>query len=166
MFTTNFPQGPAPIGASGLVRFDASLQKVWEFAGASLGWNSISDCYALELDGSDVWACYYTDFDVARIRDGEISVWVNNDVAGARSLVVSGEYAGLMGGYLGFHDRIAIGRLADWTYQLEFKARVALPGGAELPPASHRFGADGLVTVVMSDGAVHSASFDEWVQAS
>ena len=155
--------GPEPIGASGLVRFDASLHKVWEFTGASLGWNSISDCYALELDGTDVWICYYTDFNIARVREREISVWLNDEVRGVRSLVVSGNYAGLMGGYLGFHDRIVIGVLADWRFQLKFAARIALPGGADLPPASYLFGVDGQVIVVMPDGLVYRADFDEWV---
>jgi hypothetical protein len=154
--------GPEPIGASGLVRFDVSLQKVWECRLASLGWSQITDCYALEVDGADVWICYYTDFDIARVRGGEISVWTNEAVRGVRSLVVSGDYVGLIGGYLGEHDRIVIGRLADYRFQVEAEARMALPGGAELLNL-YIVGSDGEITVAMPDGHVYRASFDDWL---
>jgi hypothetical protein len=157
-----FGDGPEPIGSSGLVRFDTSLKKVWECTLASLGWNPISDCYALELDGSDVWICYYTDFNIARIRDSEVSVWINETVRGVRSLVASDDYLGLIGGYLGEHDRIVIGRLADYRFHVELQARIVLPGGAELPQ-SYVAGGNGAITVVTADGAVYRASFDDWV---
>jgi hypothetical protein len=154
--------GRAPIGSSGLVRFDATLQQVWECTLASLGWNPISDCYALELAGAEVWLCYYTDFNVARIREGEVSVWINETVAGARSLAVSGEHVGLIGGYLGEHDRIVIGRLADYKFHIESQARIVLPGGAELPQ-SYVAGGNGEITIVTDDGTVYRADFADWI---
>src|SRR4051812_29941082 len=49
-----------PVGASGLVAWDASGKKLYEFAPTG-GLDSICDCYALNvLDEENVWLYYYT----------------------------------------------------------------------------------------------------------
>jgi hypothetical protein len=37
-------------------------------------WDAISDCYALNVDDTSAWACYYSDFPVVRIRDGVVTI--------------------------------------------------------------------------------------------
>lgn len=36
-----------------------------------------SDCYALNVADDETWTCYYTDFPVVRVADGEITSWRN-----------------------------------------------------------------------------------------
>ena len=90
-----------PIGASGLVCFDSYGRKKWEFEPAS-GFNSIADCYALNVASDAVWSCYYTDFPIARISlDRQVTAW-NTTLSGPRSLAVSGNMILAYGGYAGY----------------------------------------------------------------
>jgi ribA/ribD-fused uncharacterized protein len=55
----------------GEVRFSPGLQRDWQYPShADQPWGAISDCYALNVTDTHVWACYYTDWPVVRIRDG------------------------------------------------------------------------------------------------
>ena len=52
------PGGEAPVGACGLVRFTPDLQLDWRFPShVQQPWGAISDCYALNVGDTDVWAC-------------------------------------------------------------------------------------------------------------
>lgn len=53
------PGGPAPIGAPGLVRWLSDGTVDWSYE-APPGLEEIADCYALNVAGDAVWACYYT----------------------------------------------------------------------------------------------------------
>jgi hypothetical protein len=79
-----------PIGAYGVVRFSPGLEPAWHYPRyTEVGpWDAISDCYALNVDDSCTWACYYTDFPVVRIREGTVTGW-HNDIKGARALALS-----------------------------------------------------------------------------
>jgi hypothetical protein len=69
----NASGGPAPIGQWGLVRFDLEAGVVdWEFTPPK-GGEPIDDCYALNLDGSGAWTCYYASFDLVRIYPDDSS---------------------------------------------------------------------------------------------
>ena len=72
------PNGPEPLGASGLVAYDTNGNKLYEYAppandSADL---SISDCYALNVVAEDAWLCPYTDFPLIRISEnGTVNWW-------------------------------------------------------------------------------------------
>jgi hypothetical protein len=123
------PGGVAPIGAPGLVQFSPSLDVEWQFSSEEA---PIDDCYALNVIDTDVWACYYSDFDVIRVRDGLVRSWTN-DVGGARAIVVSGESVALFGGYAKDYDRLVIGVLEGDELHPDVTARLTMPNGRQLP---------------------------------
>jgi hypothetical protein len=63
------PNGPAPLGSAGLVCWDTDGTKVWDFV-APDGLPAIADCYAMNVSDEAAWACYYTDFPIARVWGG------------------------------------------------------------------------------------------------
>jgi hypothetical protein len=127
--------GPAPIGQSGIARFDSNLIMQWEFPShVDNRWGSVDDCYALNVVGEVAWACYYSDFPIVRIDGGRVSGW-RNTVRGARALAV--DYRGkilLAGGYGPERDRLVEGRLSNDGLEVINESRLTLPDGSELPP--------------------------------
>jgi hypothetical protein len=90
--------GAEPIGSAGLVRFDRSGKKVWEYQPPN-EIDSICDCYALNVSSGGVWACYYTDFPIIRIDShGRIEWWLTN-LSGTRHIAVNGTTVLAFGGY-------------------------------------------------------------------
>jgi hypothetical protein len=69
-----------PVGAYGIVRFSPGLEPAWHYPKhTEVGpWDAVSDCYALNVDDTSTWACYYSDFPVVRIRDGAVTGWHND----------------------------------------------------------------------------------------
>ncbi len=124
------PDGPAPIGAPGIVRFSPTLDVEWTFPVEDL--EPIDDCYALNVAGEDAWACYYSSFDIVRIRDGVVRSW-GNEVEGARAIVVSDDSIALFGGYGKDRDRLVIGRLEDDDLEVTTTTRLTMPNGRPLP---------------------------------
>jgi len=57
--------GSAPVGLAGLVCFSDSGEKIWEYPYQTH--DPISDCYALNVSGSQAAIFFYTDFPVCRI---------------------------------------------------------------------------------------------------
>lgn len=87
-----------PLGAAGLSCFSRDGQKMWDFQPPE-GFDHISDCYALNVSGSDAWAYYYTDFPIAVIGpDWHIRAWKTH-TSGARTFAVGGGKVLLYGGY-------------------------------------------------------------------
>ena len=87
-----------PLSSSGLVarKEDGTVAYTYEPAE---GLGGISDCYAMNAVGDDVWICYYTDFPLVQIRNGRIAAHWQNPVKGADAFAVSGDYALFGGGY-------------------------------------------------------------------
>ena len=123
-----------PVGASGIVRFSPGLAPVWHYPRyTEVGpWDAVSDCYALNVDDTCAWACYYSDFPIVRIRDGAVAGW-HNDIKGASALAVAGSRVALFGGYGPDHDRLALAELDADRAQPAGEYRVVLPGGEPLP---------------------------------
>ena len=73
-------EGAEPVGAYGIVRFSPDLEPAWHYPKyTEIGpWDAISDCYALNVDDTSTWACYYSDFPVVRIRDSTVTGWHND----------------------------------------------------------------------------------------
>ncbi|MFO0811313.1 MAG: hypothetical protein U0746_22005 [Gemmataceae bacterium] len=88
-----------PVGASGLVAWDAAGDKLSEFQPAA-GLDSICDCYALNVASEDdVWCYYYTEFPLVRLHRGKVhSVW-RMPLDGSHAFAVSGGHALFRGGY-------------------------------------------------------------------
>jgi hypothetical protein len=129
---------PQPVGHPGLIRFDSNLEVVWEHP-YDTDHGSISDCYALNVDGETAWACYYTDFPIICVTAGAVSGW-RNEVAGARALAVNDQQVALVGGYSGERDRAVVGSLGEGTFEVERELRLTMPDGGELPPSARSFG--------------------------
>jgi hypothetical protein len=105
--------GPDPIGAGGIVRFAADLSLRWSFPLNT----SMADCYALNVDDHEVWACYYTGFPIARIADDRIRHWTNEAARGVKALIVASTRCVLVDGY-GEASRggLLVGELADSSF--------------------------------------------------
>lgn len=89
--------GPEPIGAHGLVRFDENLELAWEYPDDT-PYDTISDCYALNVADEDVWACYYTDFPVVRVAAGRVTGWPTEGRGqGPHAVVTDGYRCALVG---------------------------------------------------------------------
>jgi hypothetical protein len=92
------PDGPAPMGAEGLVCYDPAGKATWKFK-PNKELDYIVDCYALNVAGDCVWACYYTDFPIIRVDgQGKVDSWQTN-LRGPRELAVSGTSVLAFGGY-------------------------------------------------------------------
>ncbi|NUS43583.1 MAG: hypothetical protein HOQ24_07850 [Mycobacteriaceae bacterium] len=120
-----------PVGSSGLLRFDENLTQAWEFTSPGEGL-AIFDCYALNVTDAEVWACYYTDFPIVRIRDGQIRAWRSGRAAHA--VLADGDAVALARGYGADHDWIAAGRLDGGEAHFGPDRRMVMPDGAPLPP--------------------------------
>ncbi|MEV6910383.1 hypothetical protein [Amycolatopsis sp. NPDC051071] len=142
--------GPEPLGASGLVRYDAALRRDWEFPAINAGLDTIDDCYALNLDGETAWVCYYSDFSVVRIRDGVVKAWTN-EVHSAAALAVAGDTVAFAGGYAPDRHRLVLARLGGDSVHVTGEYRLTLPGGKPLPARSTLFGQGSVVHVLTED---------------
>jgi hypothetical protein len=98
-------------GAAGLSCFSQSGQKMWDFEPPQ-GFDSISDCYALNVCEAGVWAYYYTGFPIALIEspNGVSAAGMRNHRAGTRSQSTAKESSFTEGtmivGSVGRHFRI------------------------------------------------------------
>jgi hypothetical protein len=90
------PDGPPPIGANGLTRFDRLGAIEWEFDPPAD--QAIDDCYALNVANGVAWAYYYSSFPLVRISGDEIETWTT-PVGGARAVAIRGDTTWLVGGY-------------------------------------------------------------------
>jgi len=101
------PNGPAPIGLPGLVRFNIEGSIVWQFDGEQTGAEPIYDCYALNVT-ADAWYCYYSNFPIVRTNVAGISQHWTNDIHGPQAIAVDGAYVLLVGGYGENANRLAL----------------------------------------------------------
>ena len=126
-----------PAGAYGIVRFSPRLEPEWHYPSyTEVGpWEPIDDCYALNVDDMCIWACYYSDFPVVRIRDDIVTGW-HNDTGGGRALAAAGSRVALCGGYGPDYDRLAQTELGADRAQLAGEYRIVLPDGEPMPPGT------------------------------
>lgn len=102
--------GSWPVSSGGVVQFDALGRPIWSFNDQVGEDHSIADSYAMTLVGTDLWACFYTDFPIARISEGKPVFWANS-VAGARAIAVKDDIVVLGGGYGDDANRITVVKL-------------------------------------------------------
>ena len=121
-----------PVGASGIVRFSPALEPVWRYPHHSqTGQEAISDCSALNVDGTSAWACYDPGYPVVRIRDDMVTSWPNPG-GGAWALAVAGSRVALATGSGLQHDLISVTQLGTGAEPVTGH-RLVLPGGQRLP---------------------------------
>ena len=130
-----------PVGAYGIVRFSPGLEPAWHYPKyTEVGpWDAVSDCYALNVDDTCTWACYYSDFPVVRIHDGIVTGW-HNDIKGASALAVAGSRVALFGGYGPDRDRLALTELTAGRAEPACEYRIVLPDGQSLRPGTQVIG--------------------------
>jgi hypothetical protein len=116
-----------PLGSSGLVCFGPDGSVRWEFQPPA-GHDMICDCYALNVAGETVWAYYYTDFPLARIKAGRVRAW-STDVEGARAVAVAGDRVLFAGGYRDQGGRVLVGRLGEDAVEDLVPVTINVPGG-------------------------------------
>lgn len=102
--------GSSPVSSGGIVQFDTSGTPLWSFNKQVREKHSIADSYAMTLSGTDLWACFYTDFPIVRIKDGQPVFW-SNRVAGAEAIAVKDDIVMLGGGYGDDANRITLVKL-------------------------------------------------------
>ena len=91
--------GPAPVGASGLVHFGATGERISEFDSTAAGTDSICDAYALcSAEDGSIWVYFYTEFPIVRLAGGTYKAW-SLGVAGARAMAVHEPRVLLFGDY-------------------------------------------------------------------
>jgi hypothetical protein len=101
------------LGAGGIAHFSTQGEPLWSYnKGKEVADSLVFDCYALALDGNDLWSCFYNDFPIVRVADGRETLWANS-VAGAKALAVDGEFVVLAGGYRDDATRLALLKLGQ-----------------------------------------------------
>lgn len=122
------------VSVHGLARFDGGLRPTWAFPGDET--DPIDDCYTLTLTDGIAWSCYYSEFPITRIADGQVMAWPT-EIEGAQALLVSpaGDRACLVGDY--DHPSLAtIGDLAGDAFRPHATARLTI-GRRKLPDRAH-----------------------------
>ena len=141
-----------PIGASGLICFDSTGRIVWEFKPPD-GFDSICDCYAMNVAPNAVWACYYTEFPLVEIdSDHQVRGW-KNEVGGASALAVDGRRALLWGGYGDKRTRSIVQNIEDEALTNSRELTISSPSGFELMGA----------TVIGRGSTLHAFAANSWL---
>lgn len=142
-----------PIGAPGLVRFDADLRQTWRYEPPEEA-GFIADCYALNVTDTETWTCYYNAFPVVRIRDGRAEAWPAG--VPAQALAVHGDRVALVGGYDTDHNRVVFLERSAGKAATTGTGRVRLPDGSPAP-AQTRFTGHG--------AELHALCGTDWYRA-
>ncbi len=69
------------------------------------------------MAGDEVWACFYSEFPILRVKGGQKTLWTNK-VFGAKALAVDGAIVLLAGGYNEDANRLALVRLEQGDAKL------------------------------------------------
>jgi hypothetical protein len=136
-----------PVGAHGIVRFPPGLEPTWHYPKyTEVGpWDAVSDCYALNVDDTCTWSCYYSDFPVVRIRDDMVTGW-HNDIRGAIALAVASSRVALFGGYGPDYDRLALTELGTDQPSLPVNTGSCFPTGSRFHQALRSSAAEAACT--------------------
>jgi len=143
--------GATPIGVTGLVCFDVRGKKLWEFEPPP-GFDSIADCYAMNVAEDAVWVCYYTEFPIVRVdSEHRATAWATG-LRGPRELAVGKDYVLVYGGYGERRTNCSLVRLLDGRAEDAGEVVLRLPNGFD-PKGS---------TVIGRGKLLHVLAGDEW----
>ena len=112
VFAGQSNNGKWPVSSGGIVRFSAGGTVLWSYNDKDHGSGPVDDCYALTLDGTVAWSCFYSDFPIVAIDGQAISVW-KNKISGATALAVDRSHMLLWGGYGVDVQRVALVELGN-----------------------------------------------------
>ncbi|MBO1330819.1 hypothetical protein [Streptomyces sp. VRA16 Mangrove soil] len=129
--------GDDELSHAGLRRFSRSGEPLWAYSPVA-GTDHISDCYALNVTGTEAWSCAYTDFQLVRNRPGRPSLPYGNPVKAARALAVDGNRVAYFGGYGEDHDRLVDCRLVGLEARPVTTGRLTRPDGGRLKAVRSR----------------------------
>lgn len=143
----------APVGAAGLVAWNASGEKVYEYDAVEPV-DPIDDCYALNVAGvDDVWCCYYSDFPLVHVHNKRIAAYWKVPVSGSSAFAVSDEHV-LFAGADGKPDTFQLVRLAaDGTAMLRGEFELAREDGTAVK--ADKVIGSGAVLYVLSAAVLH-----------
>ncbi len=112
------PGSPEPIGASGIVQFNAHLEPAWHCPyPVGVGPES------LNLIRDAVWA---RDGSILRISERQ-AVWWTTTTDHARTLIAEGTTVALVSGYRDQMDRVLIGQVGSGDFTIDSKYRINFP---------------------------------------
>jgi hypothetical protein len=98
------------LGASGLVAWSSSGEKLYEFKRPDR-LDAIVDCYAMNVPtDNDVWCYYYTEFPLVHLRNGRIVEYWKSPIAGSRAFALGRGCVLFDGGYED-HDTYSLCKL-------------------------------------------------------
>lgn len=90
---------PEPLGSSGLVAWDDTGAKRYEFEPCA-GLDRIIDCYALNVASpDDVWLCYHTDFPLVHIHRRRVRAFYETPVRGSTAFAIGSQHVLFAGDY-------------------------------------------------------------------
>lgn len=140
------------VGTGGIVQFGLDRQRMWSYNDPTRNRQSfVDDCYALNLSGSSLWTCFYSDFPIVRIEGGKEKLW-SNDVSGAKALAVEGNLVVLAGGYGDDARKISLLQLDQTKAQVLGSYNCEDIGNADL--------------LVGQSSALHLVKSSEWMRIS
>jgi hypothetical protein len=142
--------GREPLGSTGVVRFTSAGVVTYRFS-APHGFDSMADCYALNVAADFVWVCYYTDFAVVRIDSDGIACGWQTSIKGANAVAISGDRVLLYGAYNAAPGTASLGRLMDGEVR-DVRSLVITANGSPVEPT----------TVVGRGHNLHLAIGDVW----
>jgi hypothetical protein len=146
--------GPAPIGRSGLARFDADLNMTWEYPRTETI-PPIDDFEALNV-ATDVWACYYSDYPLARIQDGSVRTW-RTGLTSASALLVDDDRVAFFG------SQATFGRIEGDNLRVTGNAPLALPRDASAR-GTQLIGQGPKLNVLTPDGTWYVGDLDSFAR--
>lgn len=95
----NYGCGSNPIGANGLVAWNAEGKKVYQYYW-SKDVGKICDCYALNVETENItWCYYYTKFPLVKIKKGSIVDYWHIPIYGSDCFAIFRNFALFRGGY-------------------------------------------------------------------
>jgi hypothetical protein len=120
----------------GLVKFDGHGRALWRSGLDDAEAIDIFDCYALNVDGTTAWSCYYVDFPIVRIEQTRRTRIWRGSLTGVQALAVDHDLAFLAGGYEEKENRLVLvdlsGEEARVIEQFRFDVPESADAGARL----------------------------------
>ncbi len=102
-----FGDEPWPPSSSGMAVFNSEGELLRKWKGCA-----IDDCYALNVVGSEVWACTYTDFPIIKMSPSGQNIW-KTKLSGINAIAVDYPYVIAAGGYREDLNQVQLIRLEE-----------------------------------------------------
>lgn len=150
-----------PVGASGLVAWNARGEKLLVFeAPEECGF--VADCYAMNVAADeDVWCCYYSDFPLVRVQHRRITSHWSSPVRGSPAFAVGDGYVLFAGSY-DESDVLHLVRLGS-DRDAELVGKFQMVASDETPVSFERVVGRGKKLYALAGDKLHVADVDDVV---